>query len=141
MPKFKILLVTAFSLVTNYNFAQHTDEINSNRPGESMSAYAVGKSVIQVETGIYGINENHRLLGYDANGYGLDLDLRYGFLMEKLEVIANIQYQKQDFVSAFDQYSKSNLKQTVLGAKYLLYDPFKNYEKNKCIQLESESFL
>jgi hypothetical protein len=31
-----------------------TDQINSNRPGEPMSAFAVGKSVIQLETGIYG---------------------------------------------------------------------------------------
>ncbi|HTG65625.1 MAG TPA: transporter [Flavobacterium sp.] len=129
MSKFNFLLVLVISLSTNKNQAQHTDEINSNRPGETMSAYAVGKSVIQVETGIYGINENHRLIGYDANGYGADLNLRYGFLMEKLEVIADLQYQKEDFVNAFDQYSKSNLKQTVLGAKYLIYDPYKNYEK------------
>ena len=71
------------------------------------------RSVIQVETGMYAINENHRLLGYDANGYGLDLTLRYGFLMEKLEVIADIQYQNEDFVAAFDRYNKSALKQTV----------------------------
>ncbi|MEL1240478.1 transporter [Flavobacterium flavipallidum] len=129
MSKIKILLVTAICFLTNYNFGQHTDEINSNRPGESMSAYAVGKSVIQVETGLYGINENHRLLGYNANGYGLELDLRYGFLLEKLEVMANIQYQKEDFVYAYNQFSKSDLKQTVLGAKYLIYDPYKNYEK------------
>lgn len=129
MSQFKILLVLAICLLTNYNYGQHTDEINSNRPGKSMSAYAVGKSVIQAEAGIYAINENHSLLGYDANGYGFDLDLRYGFLMERLEVMANIQYQKEDFVYAYNQYSKSNLKQTVLGAKYLIYDPYKNYEK------------
>jgi hypothetical protein len=48
-------------------------QINSNRPGETMSAFAVGKSVIQLETGIYGIKENHSLLEYDARGFGLDL--------------------------------------------------------------------
>jgi hypothetical protein len=48
------------------NYGQHTDQINSNRPGETMSAFAVGKSVIQLETGIYGIKENHSLLEYDA---------------------------------------------------------------------------
>ena len=64
-----------------------------------MSAYAVGKSVIQVETGIYGIKENHRLLDYDANGYGVDFTLRYGFFMEKLEFIADFQYQNEDFIN------------------------------------------
>lgn len=129
MSKFKYLLVFILSILAQQNQAQHTDQINSNRPGETMSAYAVGKSVIQVETGIYGINENHRLLGYDANGYGLDLTLRYGFLLERLEVIADIQYQNEDFVAGFDQYNKSAFKQTVVGAKYLIYDPYKNYEK------------
>jgi hypothetical protein len=38
------------------NYGQHTDQINSNRP-ETMSAFAVGKSVIQ-ETGIYGIKKS-----------------------------------------------------------------------------------
>jgi hypothetical protein len=63
------------------NYGQHTDQINSNRPGETMSAFAVGKSVIQLETGIYGIKENHSLLEYDARGFG-DLTLRYGALLE-----------------------------------------------------------
>jgi len=129
MSQFKYLLVLALSMFAKEIYAQHTDEINSNRPGETMSAYAVGKSVIQVETGIYGIKENHSLLGYDANGYGLDLNLRYGLLMEKLEAIADIQYQKEDFTLPYEQYSKSALKQTVLGAKYLIFDPYKNYEK------------
>jgi hypothetical protein len=129
MSKFKIILVVVLIMISSINYGQHTDEINSNRPGETMSAFAVGKSVIQVETGVYGINENHRLLGYDANGYGLDLTLRYGFFMEKLELIADIQYQHEDFVTTFSSNTKSALKQTVLGAKYLIYDPFKNYKK------------
>jgi hypothetical protein len=35
-------------------------------PGVTMSAFAVGKSVIQVGNWLFGIHENHRLLGYDA---------------------------------------------------------------------------
>ena len=97
-------------------YGQYTDQINSNRPGETMSAFAVGKSVIQVESGIYGIKENHSIQNYDANGFGIDMTLRWGLFKEQLELIADLQYQ-----SAF--------KQTVLGAKYLIYDPFKNYER------------
>jgi hypothetical protein len=37
-----------------------------------MSAFAVGKSVIQVETGVYGINQNTIYWGIEANGFGLD---------------------------------------------------------------------
>jgi hypothetical protein len=85
--------------------------------------------VIQVETGIYGIHENHILLGYDAKGFGADLTLRYGAFMERLEVFANLQYQNAAYNTNFSSVPKAGLKQTVLGAKYLIYDPFKNYEK------------
>ncbi|SDW38828.1 Putative MetA-pathway of phenol degradation [Flavobacterium degerlachei] len=129
MSKLKIVFLFALIILPNLHYGQHTDQINSNRPGETMSAFAVGKNVIQVETGIYGIKENHRLLEYDANGYGLDLTLRWGLFMEKLELIADIQYQNEDFTTQYSSINKSALKQTVLGAKYLIYDPFKNYEK------------
>jgi hypothetical protein len=129
MSKLKIVFLFALINIPSVHYGQHTDQINSNRPGETMSAFAVGKNVIQVETGIYGIQENHRLLEYDANGYGLDFTLRWGLFMERLELIADLQYQNEDFTTPYSSINKSALKQTVLGAKYLIYDPFKNYEK------------
>lgn len=129
MYKIKALVISAFLLVPLIHYGQHTDEINSNRPGETMSAYAVGKSVIQVESGIYGIKENHSILDYDANGFGIDMTLRWGLFLEKLELIADFQYQYEVFNPAIKYPDKSAMKQTVLGAKYLIYDPFKNREK------------
>jgi hypothetical protein len=116
-------------LIPSQNFAQYTDQINSNRPGETMSAFSVGKTVIQLETGVYGITQKHDLYNYVSNGYGLDVTLRYGLLMERLELVADIQYQKEDYQSTFIKTKYSALKQTVLGAKFLVYDPFKNYKK------------
>jgi hypothetical protein len=130
MYKIKTLVFAAIFLIPFLHYGQYTDEINSNRPGETMSAFGVGKSVIQVETGIYGITENHSILGYDANGFGIDLVLRYGFLKEKLELLADFQYQYEYLNPAIAYPEKSAFKQTILGAKYLIYDPFKNYEKN-----------
>lgn len=129
MCKIKALVVTAFLMIPFIHYGQHTDEINSNRPGETMSAFAVGKSVIQVESGVYGIKENHDILNYDANGFGIDMTLRWGLFLEKLELIADFQYQYQQVTSPMSVIDKSAFKQTVLGAKYLIYDPFKNYEK------------
>ena len=65
MYKIKTLVVAVFFMIPLIQYGQHTDQINSNRPGETMSAFAVGKSVIQVESGIYGITENHSLLNYE----------------------------------------------------------------------------
>ncbi|MFV8375436.1 transporter [Flavobacterium sp. LB1P71] len=129
MFKFKTLLAAAIFMIPCIHYGQHTDQINSNRPGETMSAFAVGKSVIQIETGIYGIKQKHNLLNYDANGFGIDATLRWGLFMEKLELIADLQYQNEKFTTLFNNSNRSALKQTVLGAKYLIYDPFKNYEK------------
>ena len=130
MYKIKTFVVAALFMIPLTHYGQHTDQINSNRPGETMSAFAVGKSVIQVESGIYGIQENHSIQNYDANGFGIDMTLRWGLFMEKLELIADFQYQYEVFNPAIVYQDKSAFKQTVLGAKYLIYDPFKNYEKN-----------
>lgn len=129
MSKIKILFIAAISMLPSIHYGQHTDQINSNRPGETMSAYAVGKSVIQIETGVYGIKQNHSLLNYDANGFGIDATLRWGLFMEKLELIVDIQYQNETYTSLLNKTAIADFKQTVLGAKYLIYDPFKNYEK------------
>ena len=129
MYNIKTLVGIVIFLIPLLHYGQYTDEINSNRPGETMSAFAVGKSVIQVETGIYGITENHSILGYDANGFGIDMTLRWGVFMEKLELIADFQYQYETFNPNIIYPDRSAMKQTVFGAKYLIYDPFKNYEK------------
>jgi hypothetical protein len=72
-----------------------------------MSFFCSWKNVIQVETGIYGIKENHRLLEYDANGYGLDFTFKMGLFMEKLELIADL-YQNEDFTTPYSSINKSH---------------------------------
>lgn len=129
MYKVKLFLIVLILLFPARKYGQYTDQINSNRPGESMSAYSVGKSVIQIETGVYGIQQEHSLIRYIANGYGVDAAFRYGLLNERLELIADLQYQREDYQALFLKTKNSALKQTVLGLKYLIYDPFKNYER------------
>lgn len=109
--------------------AQFTDQINSNRPGKSMMAFAVGKSVFQTETGINNFKEQHHLMNYTAKGYTTDLAVRWGLFKEELELLAEIQYQKDTYESLQNVLPRSALRQTILGAKYLVYDPFKNYEE------------
>ena len=74
-------LFIAFTTITKVN-AQFTDVINSNRPGESMSAFAVGKTVIQIETGLSYVNEKHSILDYNASGFNGDFNVRYGIFKE-----------------------------------------------------------
>lgn len=129
MFKLKSLLLLFFAFSTSAIYAQFTDDINSNRPGESMSGFSVGKTVFQMEAGIYGIAEDHSILNTDSKGFGLDLALRYGAFLEQLEFIANFQYQADQYNTPLGSENRSALKKMTLGAKYLIYDPFKNYEE------------
>jgi Putative MetA-pathway of phenol degradation len=131
MPFLKPLFRLAFFIIPSLFYAQHTDQINSNRPGETMSSFAVGKSVFQLEMGIYGIKEHHSKLNYDANGFGLDATLRWGIFKEQLEVIVDFQYQFEKYNALFVSNDKSALKQTILGAKYLIYDPALKFKKKE----------
>ncbi|MDV6168600.1 transporter [Flavobacterium sp. DG1-102-2] len=127
MTVFKKIFPLALLLSAGIATAQYTDQINSNRPGESMGAFSVGKTVMQVETGIYGIKEKHEVLNNKTKGLGLDLTLRYGAFLEQLEFVADIQYQFDQFEDAIYVTNRNDFRQFVIGAKYLIYDPNKNY--------------
>ena len=62
-------ILAYFSVYTFIAQAQFTDEVNSNRPGKSMMAYSVGKTIFQAESGVNYVAEKHNLLNYDAKGY------------------------------------------------------------------------
>jgi len=119
------------SLLTQLTYSQYTDVVNSNRPGQSMMAFSIGKNVIQVEGGMYGIKEKHNLLRYTADGFGADLDIRYGFFLEELEFIATVKYQIDQYASPLVLANRSDFKNLIVGAKHLVYDPFKGYEKKQ----------
>jgi len=121
------LIIAVFT--TSILNAQFTDVINSNRPGKSMAAFSVGKTVIQAEMGFYGITEKHDYLHYETRGIGTDLSLRYGAFLEQLEFNLDLQYQNDTYKTDFESYRRKAFKQTTLGAKYLFYDPNKNYEE------------
>jgi hypothetical protein len=129
MNHLKSIFSISLILITTLNYAQFTDVINSNRPGESMSAFSVGKTVFQAELGFYGVQEEHALSNYNIKGLGGDLTLRYGAFLEQLELIVDLQYQNDTYKTDWTNTKRSGLKQSNFGLKYLLYDPNKNYEE------------
>lgn len=114
-------------------FSQYTDVINSNRPGLSVSAYAVGKNVIQVETGLRFEQSDHSLLNTQSNLWGADLSLRYGLLFEELEINYEGTFQNKNttFTNSGLEDSFWNFSRSRLGLKYLVYDRYKDPERNK----------
>lgn len=129
MMNIKTFLVTGFLIISTSQYAQYTDIINSNRPGKSMSAFSVGKTVIQAEVGLYGIREDHDLSRYEANGFGTEIDVRYGAFFDQFEFTLNTQYQYDWYQAPLINDTRGGFKQVTVGAKYLVYDPFIKQDK------------
>lgn len=134
MSQTKVFLLSFFCGIY-FSHAQYTETLNSNRPGESQGAFAVGKKVLQLETGAYMGNDNHSLLLRDTDILGVSYGLRYGFLTEILEL--NFFGSFQDEVTTLtrgnreEQFERSNFRQNTIGAKFLLFDPYRSLEKDK----------
>ena len=113
--------------------AQYTDVINSNRPGRAVSAYAVGKNVVQAEVGLFYERQDNSDPIFDSNIYGTDVALRYGFLFEQLEIVYEGSFITQQVVEAAvsSDQSLTDFTRNRAGIKYLIFDPFKNPEANK----------
>mgnify|MGYP000648654121 CR=1 FL=1 len=135
MNPIKSTLILLLSLVTTQAFSQYTDVINSNRPGVSRSAFSVGTNVAQFEVGPYILKEKRTpATAFEVSGFGVDFAARYGLLWEELELNFEGTYQNDTKTYASNlavEDARSNFKFLSVGAKYLVYDPYKNSEDDK----------
>ncbi len=135
MRLLKSFFVLSTLIMFNLSNAQYTEVINSNRPGVSQSAFSVGTGIVQFEAGAFTVKEEHTPLKYEVSGFGLDFAIRYGVLFEELEFQLDGVYQNDTQTFNAGQISveddRANFKNLTLGAKYLVYDPYKNAEEAK----------
>ena len=113
-----LLSILCFILFTNTNYAQYTNIINANRPGDTETPYAVGRGVFQIENSILSNNLNRKNTNYKINTFSNDLDIHYGFLSERLEATLNHRFSTGEI-------NNSNLSGTEnlsIGLKYLIYE-------------------
>ncbi len=124
------LFLSFFLLTGLFARGQYTETINSNRPGESQGAYAVGIKVLQLEAGGYFGNDDHSLYHTSTDIWGVNYMLRYGFLSENLELNFSGSFENQTSsydVAGHTQESKlSNFKSNTIGAKFLLFNPYRD---------------
>ncbi len=135
MKLIKSTILILLVLASTHMYCQYTDVINSNRPGVSRSAFSVGTKVAQFEVGPYFIKEKRTPAQQtETSGYGIDFAVRYGLLLEQLELNIEGTYQndtKTYFSTVPFDENRSNFKSLTLGAKYLIFDPYKNPENDK----------
>ena len=131
--KKKWCLLSLLMLISWCLSAQYTEIINSNRPGASISAFAVGKNVLQGEAGFFYERQEHNSLLTESNFIGTDFALRYGFLLERLEIMWDGTFQREEitYTFIFPAFTevRTNFLNHAIGVKYLIYDPYKTPDK------------
>ncbi len=143
-----ILLLVSFVFKS---YGQYTEVINTNRPGVTIGAFGVSKSVFQIEYGFQGTSSKHSVKNYTANSNQYELDIRKGVLKDNLELFVNVRFTQSD--STINKFSKSynrqvsDLSELRIGLKYLLWDPYKktnlgerniySWRANKVIRLQN----
>ncbi len=116
-------------------FSQYTDIINTNRPSTSIGAFSVGKGVIQIESELETKSFVHKSFNNSTlRGNKWNAFLRYGFLLEKLELNFESSFfhgtiLDKTFPIHFDEITYGFTNNT-LGVKYLLFDPFVNQNES-----------
>lgn len=138
-PKSILLLVSFFLLGALAN-AQYTEKINSNRPGTSQGAFSVGNNVLQLEGGFGFGKEKHKILDTKTNVFNFDYSVRYGLLIEQLEIRLNGRYRADGVTQTIganqQKINRSNFEINTIGAKYLIYDPYKRPKENDSLNYE-----
>ena len=117
--------VVFLMLLSQSNFAQYTNVINSNRPGFSESPYSVGSRVYQLETSFFLRETKKYPIFSRPKSQGIDFLFRTSFFNEKLELNLNFAMQKEQvsFQNIFNSnYFKTGFSKFIIGAKYLIYE-------------------
>ena len=107
--------------------AQYTDQINSNRPGASIGAFAVGKGIVQFEGGLEYRRFKHEAYNNSTvNGRIGFLSIRWGFLFEQLELTYDGSYMMDRLTNKISlkefEYERKGFLKNFIGIKYLVYD-------------------
>ncbi|WP_028375152.1 transporter [Leeuwenhoekiella sp. MAR_2009_132] len=123
--------ILLLGIITQEANAQYTETINSNRPGQSQGAFAPGRGVLQAELGTTLGRESHNLRFTETDNIGAEFAIRFGAIREQLEFIVNGNFLYEDITPTAgnaEPYTQSGFPIVTAGAKYLIYDPYKNRE-------------
>ncbi|WP_226293941.1 transporter [Aquimarina algicola] len=128
-PKSILLYIVVFISGLASLTAQYTEKINTNRPGVSQGAFSVGNNVLQLEGGLGFGKEKHDILNTKTNVFNFDYAIRYGLLIEQLEIMLDGKFRadgvRQTIGANEEKINRSDFQSNTIGAKYLIYDPYK----------------
>lgn len=104
--------------------AQSSVIIRSSRPGQSFTPYAVGKEVLQVQTGINFNSFDESDSNVDGNGVFLVALGRYG-ISETIEVRTEFQLNRDKIMTGEEKEVFKGLSAWSIGMRFNILDPVK----------------
>ena len=135
MHKTYVLVLILGFLAFNNMYSQYTESINTYRPGTSQGAFSVGKNVVQGEAGIGISRERHSIFDNKTRGFEFQYMFRAGLVLPQLEFNLQGSYLNQKITEnvgdSTGPFTRSGFTSNTLGAKYLIYDPYKYGIVNK----------
>ena len=124
-----ILLLISILLLSLPTSAQYTEKINTNRPGTSQGAFSVGNNVLQLEGGFGFGRERHDILDTKSNTFNFDYAIRYGLLIEQLEINLDGSFRSDGITQTIgareEKITRTDFESNTIGVKCLIYDPYK----------------
>ncbi|AMD84188.1 Putative MetA-pathway of phenol degradation [Capnocytophaga haemolytica] len=127
----KLFLLLLISVLPEALQAQYTEIINSNLPGTSQSAYAVGGRVLQFEGGVWFEKNQHKYTDTRMDFTGVNYAVRYGFWREQFEMMLNGTLAYDYTTAPAGNSSHFGFVNNTVGAKYLIFKPeFLDEEKS-----------
>ena len=117
-----LLSILCFILFTNTNYAQYTNIINANRPGDTETPYSVGRGVFQVENSVLFNNTDNQSINSEANAFSNDIYVQYGFWSERLQASLKHRFTSSDGTINGITNNILGTENLSIGLKYLLYE-------------------
>ncbi|MFZ6050770.1 hypothetical protein [Halocola ammonii] len=115
----KISLLFLFWISAIFTFAQYTEQISSDRPGQAYSATTVGGGIFQLQFGGgYSTPDDATI---NSNEFLTPLTLRYG-ITEHLELSFDWTFQYVEYVTALETFSRTGLNSPSLSARLNIND-------------------
>ncbi len=99
----------------NVLYAQFNETIRTGRPGQSIGAYAVGKNVFQLQTGVDFGKSNGPTLNAKRNS--TNAVFRYG-LTKTFELNSAFEYRSDKFRTDTNKFTNSVLSNAAVGMRY-----------------------
>ncbi len=124
MTKYLAAFVVIIFL-TNTAQAQFNATIRSDRPGQSVGPFSVGKCVFQTETGLDFGGFNEKQGNFLGNSFAPNTILRFG-ITEAFEINAAFTYSYAEYTRNDVSFSTSGLSVSSVGSRVNIYEG-KNY--------------